>query len=62
MSTKTLGLSMGGERLREFASGNLYFSQLSMRQGHKLKLVGGRGVGDMRREKLFTSVSGEVSL
>lgn len=38
MIIKTVGLSMGGEKLREFASGNLYFSQLSMRQGHQRKL------------------------
>lgn len=34
----TVGLSMGGEKLREFASANLYFSQLSMRPGHQRKL------------------------
>lgn len=38
MRIDSVGLGMGGEKLREFASGDLYFSQLSMRQGHQLKL------------------------
>lgn len=38
MRTDALGLSPGSEKSREFASGDLYFSQLSMRQGHQLKL------------------------
>lgn len=33
-----MGLGMGGEKLEEFASGDMYFCQLSMRQGHQLTL------------------------
>lgn len=58
MRIYTVGLGMGDEKLREFASGDLYFSQQSMRQGHQLKLGEGEGVGGLGREKLFTSVSG----
>lgn len=38
MSTDALRMSTGSEKSREFASGDLYFSQLSMRPGHQLQL------------------------
>lgn len=50
----TVGLSMGGEKLREFASGNLYFSQLCMRQGHQLNLWLVEEVWEARGERNYS--------
>lgn len=44
---------MDGEELREFASGDLYFPQLSMRLGHQLKLWMDEEVWEVQRERNY---------